>query len=341
MESSRHDLAADDRPAQPTPAESAAPPLPRVAGLGETEAGEFAPVLQLASIARLLASALRAPAAKARALVLQRLQSDGAALFVAPGDELAEALPVQAADEWRPALASGAESLAEHHRLQALLLHLSGTGDNMDAAEALWRGVPLLTNDPAAGAFIADDARRSLPALPALRGRLGALEAWRMAAAPGAERSEVEFVRLALALGILADDAVRLFPELPWGFSSRQGVAAPAHQRPQLLALQPSAEVSHLAEAAQAARKAATAALKPPYGFTKGGGWTDDSRAELLRQYETLTAAGLTSEGALIELHTSWGYSKRNDRNGGPLGKVLTRARKSRKPLGKVVRQAR
>lgn len=89
----------------------------------------------------------------------------------------------------------------------------------------------------------------------------------------------------------------------------------------------------HLVEAVAdrgAAQREAIASLVPPQGFVKGGGWTADSRAELLRQCESLMAAGLSLEGAYIELHKAWGYSKRSDRNGGPLAKVLTRARAER-----------
>jgi hypothetical protein len=75
----------------------------------------------------------------------------------------------------------------------------------------------------------------------------------------------------------------------------------------------------------------AIAALGPPAGFVKGGGWTPETRAALLQQDDDLKRDGLSNEGALIELHKAWGYSKRQDRNGGPLAKVLTKARAERK----------
>jgi hypothetical protein len=365
MDSSRHDRAADGRPVQPTPAEGAAPALPRGAGLAKTAAGDFKPVLHLASIAQALARVMPAPYSRARAVVLERLHAEVVALFIAPGDELGETRLLLAADDWRPELANGVESLAERQRNQAAVLHPSGAGANMDPAEALWRGVPLLHDDPDAGAWIADDERRALPALPALGGRAGALEAWRVAGVPGADRAGVEFVRQALALGMFELDAERLFPEVyPRSFwdsapAPVQPATAPAHHLPLSFPLlqhvQASAaaapadgQQSHAAPAlagglhlvrppsdAAKERAGAVAALKPPQGFTKGGGWTDASRAELQRQYESLRTAGLTYEGAMIELHKAWGYSKKSDKSGGPLAKVLTKANQGASRNGK------
>lgn len=280
MDSSRHDRAAEGRPAQPTPAEGTAPALPRVAGLGETAAGDFAPVLHLASIAQALARAIPAPYSRARAVVLQRLQGDIAALFIAPGDERGEARPLQADDEWRPELGSGAESLAEYQRRQTEVFFVSGAGANMDPAEALWRGVPLLQDDPDAGAWIADDARRALPALPALGGRAGALEAWRVAGVPGADRAGVEFVRQALALGMFELDAVRLFPEVyPLSFwdsapAPVQPATAPAHHLPLSFPLpdrpQPAAAPAPVVPLWPAPAPAAAAAAPAPAPATAG-----------------------------------------------------------------------
>jgi hypothetical protein len=306
MDSSRHDRAADGRPAPPTPAEGAAPALPGVAGLAETAAGDFAPVLHLASIAQALARAMPAPYSRARAVVLQRLQADGAALFIAPGDELDEARPVLDADEWRPELASGAESLARWQRLQAELLVISMVGANMDPDEALWRGVPLVADAPEAGACIGDDERRALPPLPPLHGRAGALEAWRVAALPGATRSGVEFVSQALALGIFELDAVRLFPELPWERSFWEGTPAlveaapaPAHHLPLSFPLpdrpQPAAAPAPVVPLWPAPAPAAAAAAPAPAPATAGrslirtprerwrnarGHWSDEVLAE-------------------------------------------------------------
>jgi hypothetical protein len=80
---------------------------------------------------------------------------------------------------------------------------------------------------------------------------------------------------------------------------------------------------------AAAALKEAIEACRPPDGFKKGA-WNPESRAELLRQFDGLTNAGATYEGALIELHKAWGYSKSSDKPGGTLGKKLTAARKER-----------
>jgi hypothetical protein len=83
----------------------------------------------------------------------------------------------------------------------------------------------------------------------------------------------------------------------------------------------------------------AAAAAKPPQGFVKGGGWLL-YRGVLLDQFEALQSAGYTYEAALIALHEGWGYGKASDKNGGPLAKVLTAARKERaavKQAGAVV----
>ncbi|MFN3812614.1 MAG: hypothetical protein ACK4S6_18570 [Roseateles asaccharophilus] len=96
--------------------------------------------------------------------------------------------------------------------------------------------------------------------------------------------------------------------------------AAPA----QVLALVPSgARVT-------AAMAEAEAAAKPPQGFVKGGGWRL-FRGVLLDQFEALKNAGHTYETALTALHEGWGYGKASGKNGGPLAKVLTAARKDRR----------
>ncbi len=113
-------------------------------------------------------------------------------------------------------------------------------------------------------------------------------------------------------------------------FAALLGVSVSAPERPAEVV--PLRAVDPEKDRAQrdAEQAAAIAACKPPDGFRTGQRWTVELRALLLAQQDAMQAAGLTYEGALIELHRAWGYAKRSDKNGGPLAKVLTTARRER-----------
>ncbi|MCZ8109811.1 MAG: hypothetical protein ACK5Y7_11330 [Betaproteobacteria bacterium] len=190
--------------------------------------------------------------------------------------------------------------------------------------------------------------REAMAALSGLRGERG-----RVAAALSApcDSPEVEFRDysapvLQPAPGPVLQPAPAAVPapahHLPLSFPllhhvQASAAAAPADGQQSHAAPAPAAGLHLVRPPSDAAKEqaGAVAALKPPQGFTKGGGWTDASRAELQRQYESLRTAGLTYEGAMIELHKAWGYSKKSDKSGGPLAKVLTRANQDASRNGK------
>ena len=249
-----------------------APPLPRVVGMAETESGKYAAVMRLVGIAGSLARALSVPKSRARAAVLERIRGDSAPLFVAHGfNDVAEAVAVSEAQEWRPALRDGrgvwAQLLSkQEQRSKAAVVFV--IDPDMGAAEALWRGVPLSADYPSYGAWFETNPLQTilaLPALPALHGRAGALEAFAVAAAPEADRSDVPFVAQAQALAIFETDARRIFPEV-FGESSPALPQALSHVSP--VESLKSTVVPH----------------------PKGGTWTEDEK-QLVRN---LRAAGVT-----------------------------------------------
>ena len=151
--------------------------------LAETEAGEFKPVVRLAEIVAHLARVKALPPARARSLACQTIGQSAAQLFIA-SDGLDDAAPlVTDAMEWRSALATEL------------------------------RGLELDRSDPGAAVLI-DERARQAPAMPAARGKAGALEVWSLAYVPGAAVAAPELVSRLSALGMFEADAAALFPEL-------------------------------------------------------------------------------------------------------------------------------
>lgn len=307
-------------------------PPPALAGLqphdaqrwGGRHAEDGRPVVRLADLVRLQSHRTGRVDVRPLAIaVLQRLVTlkPGAALFMLRLGDAAR--PVADQDVWRWRCRSGDEHYPPY----------------LSEDEARAKGNPL-DDDEAYARNLVDYAQTepywprryntlaALPELPELRGPGGALAwlrwCWGTMATGFDDLDDTRSGRPG-ALAVLQSDAVEVF-----GAAGAE-VRELAHVR-----LLPTPGIT---SADSAEEKAVIAATKPPAGFVKGAGWTPACRAALLAQYVRLCKVCQSAEAALIHLHTGWGYSKAKEKSGGPLSKVLTKARvEARDKRGQVHR---
>jgi hypothetical protein len=303
MNTTPRTLAATSRPDDST-ARGSAPVMPR-AGLAEAAGGGFHAVVHLATVAEALAKQL--PRAHARRAVLQLLQAGKTPLFMAAGDALAEARQVRDDDEWRPALPDGTAALLARRKEQRERPYFLLELHDMSSDEALWRGLPLLPGDGDTGARIPNDQWAGLPALPALRGRAGALQAFELAAAPGADRSGAAWVRDVHSLAVFEADALRLWPELGvrsfWEGepAQLQAVPLPPAAQPVRHELRPAAQrVEALVP------NAPEASARPAEPSPSASAWTPDQKQRLVNLWHEESTGSKKERGAPQRVLARW-----------------------------------
>lgn len=282
--------------------------------LAETEAGDFKPVVHLVEVASRLAHAKTVPLARARDLVSERLRGDAAALFLAFDGSDAGAALVTGAIEWRPALGDGSQVLSareqDQRAWQAAGLRYVGI-PSLAAAEVLFRGLKLDDSNPGADVWVSDDELRQLPAVPAAKGRAGALDVWPLAAVPGAAVAAPDLVKGLNALAMFKADAARLFSEIaadlvqPVSFWDESPASAPTIAATPQQPLAIAAKLSALA----LSRKARAGPVEPIAVAARAAArsdYTDDEKQSVVKAYAEQVKSG-GKRGAMQRLLAGWG----------------------------------